>query len=133
MGSLLISSMLGSISIYWLANRNNYRFTKDEIEQLVHALRLPRRIIAANGIVEDNFTALCMVLARLAYPVRLSELQMMFGWKPERVSQIINCTMEIIHNTWKHLLEFDHVRMTPYKLEEYASAIRQQNAPLDNC
>jgi len=44
------------------------RFKKSEVEELVQALQLPERVSANNLIVEDRRTALCMLLARLAYP-----------------------------------------------------------------
>ena len=55
------------------------RFKKSEVEELVQALQLPERVSANNLIVEDSRTALCMLLARLAYPNRLSDMAMKFG------------------------------------------------------
>jgi len=64
------------------------RFKKSEVEELVQALQLPERVSANNLIVEDSRTALCMLLARLAYPNRLSDMAMKFGWSVERISRI---------------------------------------------
>jgi len=55
------------------------RFKKSEVEELVQALQLLERVSANNLIVEDSRTALCMLLARLAYPNRLSDMAMKFG------------------------------------------------------
>ena len=38
-----------------------------------------------------------------------------------------------IYERWKHLLYFDEKCLTPQKLEQYAAAIRQRDAPIQNC
>ncbi|RPA96551.1 hypothetical protein L873DRAFT_1836727 [Choiromyces venosus 120613-1] len=60
-----------------------------------------------------------MLLAHLAYPNRLSDLAMKFG-----------CTtvQSFIHSKWKHLLEWDHVRLTPERLAQYARTIERKGA-----
>ena len=107
------------------------RFTRSEIEQLVIALQLPAVIKADNRIVEDSRTGLCMLLARLAYPNRLSDLAMKFGWSVERISRISTTVQSFLHSRWKHLLEWDEVRLTPAKLFQYADAVRRKGAPID--
>ncbi|RPA99176.1 hypothetical protein L873DRAFT_1835526 [Choiromyces venosus 120613-1] len=60
-----------------------------------------------------------MLLAHLAYPNRLSDLAMKFG-----------CTtvQSFIHSKLKHLLEWDHVRLTPERLAQYARTIERKRA-----
>ena len=96
----------------------------------MEALQLPEIVIAENRIVEDRRTALCMLLARLAYPNRLSDLAMKFGWSVERISRISATTQELIHSRWRHLLDWDRVRLTPEKLLEYAQAVERKGAPI---
>jgi len=71
-----------------------------------------------------------MLLARLAYPNRLSDLAMKFGWSVERISHISASVQSFIHSQWKHLLEWDAVRLTPAKLFQYANAVRRKGAPI---
>lgn len=40
--------------------------------------------------------ALCILLKRLAYPIRLSDLALYFGLSPQSLSQIINTIIDII-------------------------------------
>ncbi|KAI5839995.1 hypothetical protein DFP73DRAFT_597837 [Morchella snyderi] len=110
--------------------RNHFRFTRLEINQLVVAFRLPDKIIADNGICEDSHTALCMMLARLAYPNRICDMWFKYGWSPERISRVSATIQQFIHDRWYHLLDFDEVRLTPAKLEEYALAIHSKGAPI---
>ena len=80
--------------------------------------------------MEDRQTALCMLLARLAYPNGLSDMAMKFGWSVERISRISTTVQSFIHSKWKHLLEWDHVRLTPEKLAQYARTIERKGAPI---
>lgn len=72
-----------------------------------------------------------MLLARLAYPNRLSDLAMKFGWSVERISRISTTVQSFLHSRWKHLLEQDAVRLTPAKLLQYADTVRRKGAPID--
>lgn len=72
-----------------------------------------------------------MLLARLAYPNRLSDLWFKYGWSPDRVSRISTSVQRFIHNRWYQLLDFDEVRLTPSTLEDYAHAIQVNGAPID--
>src|SRR5437016_1637557 len=45
-----------------------FRFTRNEVLQLIIALKLPDVIIGANGVVEDVETAMTMMLSQLAWP-----------------------------------------------------------------
>jgi len=74
------------------------RFTRSEVEELVIALQLPAVIKADNRIVEDSRTGLWMLLARLAYPNRLSDLAMQFGWSDERISCISTRVQSFLHS-----------------------------------
>ena len=106
------------------------RFTQSEVEELVEVLQLPNPIQAHNRITKDSRTALCMLLARLAYPNGLCDLALKFGWSVERVSRISTETQTIIHNRWQHLLRWDAERLTPERLVKYGQAIQQKGGPL---
>ncbi|RPA93314.1 hypothetical protein L873DRAFT_1854457 [Choiromyces venosus 120613-1] len=72
-----------------------------------------------------------MLLARLAYPNRLSDLALKFGWPVEHISRISTTVQSLLHDKWKHLLEWDTVRLTPEKLLQYAQAVKRKGAPID--
>ncbi|KIJ34460.1 hypothetical protein M422DRAFT_182036, partial [Sphaerobolus stellatus SS14] len=80
---------------------------------------------------EDRITALCMLLRRLAYPARLVDVEMQFGWEKSRFSRITYLTAAFLWQRWKHLLRFDSRRLTPAKLAWFAAAFKSKGAPLD--
>ena len=71
-----------------------------------------------------------MLLGCLAYLNRLSDLAMKFGWSVERISHISTTVQFIIHERWKHLLEWDQERLTPARLLEYAQMIERKGATI---
>lgn len=81
-------------------------------------------------MVEDRRTALFMLLAPLAYPNRLSDLAMKFGWPVERVSHMSTLVQQLIHERWKHLLDWDPICLTPEKLAQYTYTIEHKAAPI---
>lgn len=71
------------------------------------------------------------MLRRLAYPIRLSDVELQFGWERTRFSRITHLTALFIWKRWKHLLRFDSTRLTPHKLAFFARKIHEKGAPLD--
>ncbi|OWZ14136.1 hypothetical protein PHMEG_00012423 [Phytophthora megakarya] len=58
---------------------NDYRFTGHQIIRIAHALRLPECITTEARDCVNCYEALVMVLKRLAFPRRLSDLRKTFG------------------------------------------------------
>lgn len=77
-----------------------------------------------NRIQEDHVTAFCMLLTRLAWLNRLTDLHLKFGWNLERISRIVNTLLKFIYDTCKHLLQFNTIRLTPEKLVIFTVAIQ---------
>jgi len=55
---------------------------------------------------------------------------MKFGWSVEGISRISTTIQSMIHERWKHLLEWDHQRLTPARLLQYAQTIERKGAPI---
>jgi len=72
---------------------------------LMVVLKIPDTIKGRNRFKQDARTGLCILLARLAHPNRLSAMALKFGWRVERVSQITNTLLE---QKWRFLLEFNY-------------------------
>ncbi|KAF7371924.1 hypothetical protein MVEN_00050100 [Mycena venus] len=107
-----------------------FRFTHADVYTLVDALNLPDVIYCEeNRICEDKITALCMLLRRLAYPCRLVDLEVEFGWETSRTSRITRLTAEFLWSRWKHLLHFDADRLTPERLAYFAATISAKGSP----
>ena len=54
--------------------REKYRFEKTDILRLRDALRLPPRFVGYQGTVCSDIEGLCILLRRLAYPIRLTDM-----------------------------------------------------------
>ena len=65
-----------------------FRFSKEEVTRLVRALQLPEIIQCSDGIKEYARDALCILLARLTYPNRYTDLCLKFGWEVSHTSRM---------------------------------------------
>jgi hypothetical protein len=73
-----------------------FRFTREQIFELCDLLLIPGTIRTKNKHVATNREALCMVLRRLATPIRLSDMVPLFGRHRSELSEIINHTINLI-------------------------------------
>ena len=51
---------------------NSFRFRTTDVAHLATALRLPHRFLCRNGTVAGCIEGLCILLRRLAYPIRFA-------------------------------------------------------------
>ena len=82
-----------------------FRFSQDEIRELVILLRLPGTFQFYNRQTWTGLEGLCVVLRRLAYPNRLGDLDTVFGRSPTSLSIIFNVSCNFIVTTWRRHLE----------------------------
>jgi len=100
--------------------REQMRFYRDDIIDIVIALRLPDVIVTQSGDKIWSVEALCLVLYRLSSPSKLSRMSSVFHRSLAAISRIINYTLFWIMEHWHKVLEWDAHRLTPAKLEECA-------------
>ena len=111
-----------------------FRFYKSDIEKLAESLQLPPQVVTDERDKVPRVEALCIVLRRLAYPVRYNDLRFLFGRKEGTLSRIFNCTLRLIYDQWKHLLEFHPALKDPEYLKILSQlSKRKLNTPLDRC
>lgn len=111
-----------------------FRFAPSEINLLGKALRIPEKFICPNGTVASGEEGLIMLLKRFAYPCRLSDMVPRFGRSVPEISLILAEITDHVVNTQGHLLQdLDQPWLQPYHLDEFARAIHQKGAALDNC
>ena len=77
---------------------NKFRFDKENIYRLAHSLALPDQIQLANRCICSGTDALCILLCRLVYPNRRSDLETLFGRPKSTLSLIINHTLDFIYD-----------------------------------
>ena len=79
------------------------RFRKEDIRRLAVLLQLPATTTSRNRTTWSAEEGLCIVLRRLAYPCRLTDLVRIFGRWMQEVSVIVNTVCQQICSTWMHL------------------------------
>lgn len=122
---------LGSLSLMqcWY----ELRFEMQDVERLRVNLRIPDVVRTRNGTVASGTEALCLVLARLAYPCRWVQLVPRFGRSITHLSQLFNETIVFLDGTWQHLLAWPPALRSPAFLATCSQQVAAAGAPLANC
>ena len=83
-----------------------FRFLKNDIKRLGRALRLPNEIICSfcNDLRIGSVEALSILLKRLAYPNRYSDMISRFEEPVPHLSMVVNQMMDKIDSEYGHLL-----------------------------
>ena len=101
------------------------RFNKDEIRLLCDKLQL-WKVRWRHRYQPSSETALCLVLARLAWPERLITLQRMFHKSPSWISTIYNDVCCFLWQEYRHLVEWHPMLNNYQRLKDYAKAIGER-------
>ena len=114
--------------------RTELRFGKNDLPLLLRCLQIPEQVVCQQGTVCSGMEGLCIVLKRLAYPCRYTDMAHRFGRNPPELCLIFNRVMDNIYETHHHRLEsWDQPFLSPDQLHNYALAVHQRGAPLQNC
>ena len=108
-----------------------FRFKRPDIRPLMQALRLKNEYIGSNGIKWSGEEGFCMLLRRLCYPNRLSDLVPLFGRHRTELSLIINEMCNEIFQLHKHRISTIFHPWLNY--EQMAEAVNAKGACLTNC
>ena len=109
--------------------RAEFRFEKYDIDVLAEALEVPERFICPQGTVVDGLEGLCILLKRLAYPCRLSDMIPRFGRPVAELSMISTTVLNFLYDTHAHhLTRFDQPILSRHSLQLYSEAIHEKGA-----
>ena len=112
-----------------------FRFQKNDIPRLVTALQLADAIQCGmyNDLRVSSVEALCVILKRLAFPCRYSDMMPRFARPVPQLSMICNETIHWLDSTWGFkLTDFNHQWLTPLNLMSFANSDYLKSAALDN-
>ena len=70
------------------------RFDKSDLAVLLHALRFPDRFVCSQRTVCSGMEGLCILLKRLAFPCRFTDMVMRFGRNPTELCLIFNHVLD---------------------------------------
>ena len=97
-------------------------------------LDIPEEITLYNGTYVNRIEALSILLKRFAYPCRYLDLVPRFARPILQLCMVSNHLMNLIYSNWHHLLtNLQQPWLSPANLQQFADAIHQKGAPLDNC
>ena len=112
----------------------DFRFNHQDLYRSKTALDLPDRMVAYNRQTFKGMEGLCLMLRRLAFPCRFSDLITGYGRHVAQLWIIYNHMIDHIYDTFWHLLKsFDQNWLLRPYLQSFADAIHRAGAPLDNC
>ena len=114
--------------------RTDFRFQKADLDILMNVLQIPDKITCTQGTTCDGIVGLCILLKRLAYPCRYTDMVPMFGRNPTEICLVFNKLIDHIYDFHHHRIQtWNQVLLSPNKLQNYAGCIFQKGAPLNNC
>ena len=98
------------------------------------ALGLPETFTCPQRSVAEGIEGLCMVLKRMSFPCRFSDMIYRFGRPVPVLSMVTKQVIDYIYQTHGHrLTQWNNLLLNPAALQTYADAIVRKGAPLENC
>ena len=112
-----------------------FRVHKHDLPILAEVLGIPDQFVLEQRSVVGGMEALCMLLKRLTYTCRYSDLLHRFGQRPVSVMCLAtNCVLDFIYEVHcRRITDWNLAVLNPPALQTYADCIHQHGAPLDNC
>ena len=110
----------------------NFRVRKQDIPLLIQILGIPEKIVCPQRSDCSGVEEFYMLLKRLSYPCRYSDMIPHFGRPvPELRCTIANTMLHWIFENHSHrILDWNANILNPHFLEIYANAIHRKGAPL---
>ena len=85
--------------------RTELRFAKNDLLELQNALRIPNNFIVSSQQTKcTGFEAMCILLKRLAYPCRYTDMVSAFGRSKHELCLIFSAIQDFVYDEHKHLL-----------------------------
>ena len=110
------------------------RFRKNDLPALLACLRNPENIVCSQRTTCSGLEALCILLKRLAFPCRYTDMATRFGRNPTELCLIFNTILNFVYTTHHHhLSSWEQPFPSPENLALYSAAIHNHGAPLENC
>ena len=111
-----------------------FRVKKHDLPDLAAALQIPNQFVCHQRSVADGMEGLCMLLRRLSYPCRYSDIIARFGRPVPVMSMVTNTVLDYIFTTHSHrILQWNQAILQPAELQTYADTVSLKGAALNNC
>ena len=105
--------------------RTDLRFGKQDLDLLRTYLQIPDEIVCSQRSVCEGMEGLCILLKRLAYPSRYTDMVPRFGRNPTELCLIFNEVLDLVYANLSHRLQNWELNpfLQPDQLHRYAEAI----------
>ena len=89
-----------------------FRFSADQIYELVDALRIPMWLQTPERDYYNSVEGLCIVLRRLVFPIRYMDMVHIFGRATGPLCRINRHMMAWLFARWYHLADFEPAKVS---------------------
>ena len=114
--------------------KTEFRFERGDIERLADVLQLPPTFECPQGSVCDRTEGLCILIRRLAYPCRYSDMVSRFARPVPVLCMISNIVLNDIYDLHhRRITAWNQAILNPHALQQYADAVSDKGAALNNC
>ena len=91
-----------------------FRFSVEQILQLVDLLNFPVTVRLNNGILMPGLECFCILLRRMAYPCRFVDLEEFFEREASEISRAFNYMIDIMYDVAVARLNLTSINVTRY-------------------
>ena len=110
-----------------------FRFLKNDIYFLRESLQIAENVICSNRLVVSGEEALCILLKRFSYPIRLRDIVPRIRRSVPQLSMIAADMTNLLFNMYHHKLSsLNQQWLSPPNLQRFADAVHDAGAPLTN-
>ena len=103
--------------------KTEFRFERGDIERLPDVLQLPPTFECPQGSVCDRIEGLCILLRRLTYPCRYSDMVSRFARPVPVLCMICNIVLNYIYDLHhRKITAWNQAILNPLVLQQYADA-----------
>ena len=111
-----------------------FRVKKRDLPILAEALQIPDSFTCSQRSLVSGMEGLCILLRRLAYPCRYSDIIPRFGLPVPVLSMVCNDVLDFVYETHGHrITQWNPTVLSPADLQIYSDAVAAKGAALQNC
>ena len=111
-----------------------FRFRKHDLPRLAEVLQIPDSFMCYQRTVSSGMEGLCILLRRLSYPCRFSDIIPRFGRPVPVLSMVSNQVLDLIYDIHGHrITQWNHQVLSQPLLQLCSDTISAQGSALYNC
>ena len=108
-----------------------FRFERGDIERLADVLQLPPTFTCPQGSVCERIEGLCILLRRVAYPCRYSDMVSRFAKPVPVLCMVSNIVLNYIFDLHHHrITTWNNSILSPFAIQQYFDAVSDKVLPL---